>query len=54
MTLLTALIIVHEYIASRLLPYHRLSFETAVAHEQLIEILSELSSNIPCIITSDR
>ena len=54
MTLLTALIIVHEYIASRFLPYHCLSFETAVAHAQLIEILSELSSSIPYIIASDR
>ena len=55
MTLLTVLIIVHEYIPSRFLPYHHLSFETAVAHAQLIEILSELSSSsIPCVITSDR
>ena len=45
MTPLTVLIIVHEYLASRFLPYHRLSFETAVAHAQLIEILAELSSN---------
>ena len=52
MTLLTVLIIVLKYIASPFLPYHRLSFETAVA--QLIEILSKLSSSIPCIIASDR
>ena len=52
MTLLTVLIIVHKYIASRFLPYHRLSFETAVAHAQLTEILSELSSSKPCVIAS--
>ena len=50
MTLLTVLIIV----ASRFYHTFTMSFETAAAHAQLIEILSELSSSIPCVIASDR
>lgn len=41
MVLLTLLIVVHEYLASHIITYYRLKFDTAVASERLIEILSE-------------
>lgn len=41
MALLTLLVIVHEYLASQLIPYHKLAFDSAVACRHLKEIVSE-------------
>ena len=43
MVILTLLVIVHEYFASSIVPYHKLRYDTALAQGKLIEILAELT-----------
>lgn len=55
MVLLTLLIIVHEYLASQVIPYHRLKYETAVASTRLIETLyTALVEGATCILFAER
>ena len=46
MAVLTLLLIVHDYLMSSFIPYHKLRYDTAAAHGRLIEILAELNEQI--------
>ena len=46
MAVLTLLLVVHDCLMSSFIPYHKLRYDTAVAHGRLIEILAELNGQI--------